>query len=267
MKTDNRLLIVFFLIFTFLSIIIQTLIINQESFINGSKVLGLILMWLPGIAAIITLLVYKKGLGSIGWKIGAFKYYFISYILPILYFGIPLIICIVVCDIVFSEKQLSLNILLMLTIIPITNILGSLGEEIGWRGFLLPNLYRKFSFNKVSLIIGLIWAVWHFPLIIFTDLNAGSNVWLYLITFSIYTVSITYAYNWIWLKSKSIWAVSLLHGVNNSIALNINSIIEKKDNLFELLSGDNGIITPIICILIAIIFSRLKSWESRINII
>lgn len=79
MKIENKLLVVFFSIFSISSIVIQVLIIGQESFIQGSKILGLILMWLPGISAITTLLIYKIGLTSIGWKIGTLKYHIIGY--------------------------------------------------------------------------------------------------------------------------------------------------------------------------------------------
>lgn len=40
-------------------------------------------------------------------------------------------------------------------------ILGSIGEEIGWRGFLLPQLHRTHSLFVSSVIIGLLWGVWH----------------------------------------------------------------------------------------------------------
>lgn len=40
---------------------------------------------------------------------------------------------------------------------------GPLGEELGWRGFLLPRLLDKCSPLKASLILGLVWGVWHMP--------------------------------------------------------------------------------------------------------
>ena len=39
----------------------------------------------------------------------------------------------------------------------------TVGEEYGWRGFLLPRLMRNFSVLNSSIILGLIWGVWHFP--------------------------------------------------------------------------------------------------------
>jgi len=46
---------------------------------------------------------------------------------------------------------------------------GSLGEEIGWRGFLLPALLERMSPLWASLVLGMMWGVWHLPI----DLYAG----------------------------------------------------------------------------------------------
>ena len=51
----------------------------------------------------------------------------------------------------------------------------SLGEELGWRGFLFPRLQQRFGFHGACLISGLIWAVWHYPEILWTDFKAGTN--------------------------------------------------------------------------------------------
>ena len=48
---------------------------------------------------------------------------------------------------------------------PIVNIIACLGEEVGWRGFLLPNLLEKFTPIKATLLTGFIWGVWHAPMI------------------------------------------------------------------------------------------------------
>ncbi len=46
----------------------------------------------------------------------------------------------------------------------ITLIGGPLGEEFGWRGFALQNLQSKYSPIVASVIIGIVWALWHLPL-------------------------------------------------------------------------------------------------------
>ncbi|UCC50697.1 MAG: CPBP family intramembrane metalloprotease [Anaerolineaceae bacterium] len=54
--------------------------------------------------------------------------------------------------------------------------LPALGEEIGWRGFMVPQLAKLTSFNKTALIGGVIWGIWHVPIIIFGGYNNGAPV-------------------------------------------------------------------------------------------
>jgi len=58
---------------------------------------------------------------------------------------------------------ISVFILVQATLGVLISCLTALGEEIGWRGFLVPQLASVTSFTKTALISGLIWAVWHYP--------------------------------------------------------------------------------------------------------
>jgi membrane protease YdiL (CAAX protease family) len=46
----------------------------------------------------------------------------------------------------------------------VTFLFGPLGEEFGWRGFLLPRLIQRFSVLAACFLVGIVWAVWHWPL-------------------------------------------------------------------------------------------------------
>jgi membrane protease YdiL (CAAX protease family) len=50
-------------------------------------------------------------------------------------------------------------------------VTGPLGEEFGWRGYLLPRLLQRYSPLKSALVLGVIWGVWHFPLYYHTFLH------------------------------------------------------------------------------------------------
>jgi hypothetical protein len=65
----------------------------------------------------------------------------------------------------------------MMTVATIPAIARALGEEIGWRGFLVPELAKVSSFAAVGLISGSLWALWHAPMILFSHYNEGTPAW------------------------------------------------------------------------------------------
>src|SRR5262249_58446417 len=70
---------------------------------------------------------------------------------------------------------IALYFLVVATIGVIQNCATTLGEEIGWRGFLVPELAKRYSFTATSVLSGVIWALWHVPIIVFSGYNAGTG--------------------------------------------------------------------------------------------
>src|ERR1700751_4759596 len=97
----------------------------------------------------------------------------------------------------------------------IQNLSMKIGEEIGWRGFLVQELIKQMSFTKASLLSGFIWAAWHSPLLLFADYNAGTNRWYALGCSSLTVLSISIMLAWLRLKSESVWPPALLHASHN----------------------------------------------------
>ena len=91
----------------------------------------------------------------------------------------------------------------------------ALGEELGWRGFLVPELAKVTSFTKVALISGVGWAVWHYPILLFADYNAGTPAWYGLTCFTVMVLGISFPFAWMRLKSGSTWTGMLLHASHN----------------------------------------------------
>ncbi|HCC36969.1 MAG TPA: CPBP family intramembrane metalloprotease domain-containing protein [Treponema sp.] len=96
------------------------------------------------------------------------------------------------------------------------NAVFAFGEELGWRGYLLKALKDK-KFLPVSLITGVVWALWHFPLIC-----AGHNYPEHPVAgvgmMIIFCVLLTPPMTYIVIKSKSVITAAIFHGSNNAIA-------------------------------------------------
>jgi uncharacterized protein len=97
----------------------------------------------------------------------------------------------------------------------IMRIATALAEEIGWRGFLVPELAKQMSFTKLSVLSGIIWAAWHAPLLLLADYNAGTNRWYAMTCFAVMIVSSSFIFAWQRLKSASLWPTAVLHASHN----------------------------------------------------
>jgi uncharacterized protein len=89
------------------------------------------------------------------------------------------------------------------------------GEEFGWRGFLQRRLFPN-SLAASSLATGLIWAVWHYPLIL-RGYNYPDQPVLGAALFTVFTVLLSYIFGWFYRRSGSIWCNSLAHAATNAV--------------------------------------------------
>ncbi len=110
---------------------------------------------------------------------------------------------------------LTLFILLTATLGMVGKTSRALGEEIGWRGFLVPELSKVVGFSGVGIISGLMWAAYHFPVLIFADYNAGTSAWYGLSCFTVMVVADSFILAWLTLRSRSLWPAAILHGSHN----------------------------------------------------
>jgi membrane protease YdiL (CAAX protease family) len=93
---------------------------------------------------------------------------------------------------------------------------GGGNEELGWRGFALPALQERTDALTASVVIGVVWAVWHLPIFVFGVLSYGSlsAVPAYIVN----VVGISVVFTWLYNESgPSILPVMVLHGMNNAV--------------------------------------------------
>lgn len=76
-----------------------------------------------------------------------------------------------------------------------TLTLGASGEELGWRGFLLPRLLGRFSPLMAALVLGIVWAIWHIPAFLVSTLTQSSLAFpVFLLTVICLSVFMTWIY-------------------------------------------------------------------------
>ncbi|MEO1418697.1 MAG: CPBP family intramembrane glutamic endopeptidase [Bacteroidota bacterium] len=133
--------------------------------------------------------------------------------------------------------------------------IGPVGEEIGWRGYLLERMLQKYSPLQTNVTLGGIWAFWHLPIILFfpefrDDFSIGVFLLLYPLLTILLTTMMTNFWNW---TNGSIFIAIWVHSLVN-ILLNYggNAIwIEDDANLHP------NIISLIVFAIAAIISSLI----------
>jgi membrane protease YdiL (CAAX protease family) len=90
------------------------------------------------------------------------------------------------------------------------------GEEMGWRGYILPRLQAKYNALTASLILGVIWSVWHLPKFLGTGTSGGRSFsW-----FTVFCMAAAVLYTWLYNNSRgSLLLVTLLHAINNTAGM------------------------------------------------
>ena len=120
----------------------------------------------------------------------------------------------------FSANELLLISVLQVMIIgPIINVIPTMGEELGWRGYLLPKLRVLFSDRAALVITGAIWGVWHTPVIIMGH-NYGTSYagypWLGILAMIVFCVSLGVVEGYISIKLDSAIPAAMIHSAGNA---------------------------------------------------
>lgn len=211
----------------------------------------------PAIAAIITSLIFFKNIRDFGWRLGKIKYLIEAYIIPIIYAFIAYGIFWIVGVGTFTWN-LPQNLILFVIIGSISTVIPVLGEEIGWRGFLVPQMAKITTFTQVGLITGVIWAVWHFPALIFGGYYADVPLWYALPLFTLLVIGSSFISAWFRLKSGSLWPVVLLHTSHNFYIQNLFDPLILNTGLTKYLVGETGTLLVGIVLIFAFMLWKMR---------
>lgn len=165
----------------------------------------MLFMWGPGISAILMLTFLYKNT-----KPSRYKIFSGGYVANIIAYYFPMLIFVAIFNKSLDYKQ----IIFFVTLYHLAGFFITLGEELGWRGYLQPNLNAAPTIKRF-LIIGIMWEMWHIPMRVGALYN-GANV-LYIIFFSIGSLLIAYLIGVFVEKTKSVSIAVSLHVSFNSL--------------------------------------------------
>lgn len=234
MASRGKQILVFLILAFGFSCLPYYLIIHSGHLRVGNGMGGALIMWCPALAALVTCALLRIDVARLGWKWRPTRYQVWSYVIPILY-ALPVYVAawaLIRGSFAFSDfaKQTgtafgfphhptTATLLLAIpaygTVGVISGMARALGEEIGWRGFLFPRLAAQAGFTWGCVLTGCIWAVWHYPVLLFADYNAGTPPAYALACFTLMVIAAAFIWGWLRLKSDSLWTSVILHASHN----------------------------------------------------
>jgi uncharacterized protein len=111
---------------------------------------------------------------------------------------------------------------------------GPLAEDIGWRGYILPKMREQMTALHASLIIGVIWAIWHLPYFIFPAWHgAVGNVPFFWFVLSTTSWSVLFA--WVYVNTESILMPVLFHAAINTTLGTLGVLGQSNGDLIPLM--------------------------------
>jgi membrane protease YdiL (CAAX protease family) len=114
-----------------------------------------------------------------------------------------------------------LGAILMHTVAFVIPIL--LFEELGWRGFLVPELAKFQSFGRVALVRGVVLALFHYPFLLVPAYAEVPVTVSGVLAFTVGIVAAAFPLAWLRLRSGSVWPVVLAHSAHNTMAHDVMS--------------------------------------------
>jgi len=149
------------------------------------------------------------------------------------------------------------SVLVLLVFGALSDLKYAAGEEIGWRGYMLTRLVDS-GVPAPILISGLIWGLWHTPLILSGQYASGRYPILSTGLFLVGIVAGGYVFAWLRLSSGSIWPCIWAHGAWNAV---IQGAFDRSTSGPSMWVGESGVLTSAMLILFAVVLYR--AWPLR----
>jgi membrane protease YdiL (CAAX protease family) len=235
--------------------------------IDDSSALGAVaafsMAFVPGLAAIVVRLLSSGGLRGLGWGRGATSRSVLAacWLAPVGLFAVAYGIVWAVGAGDVSPDGLAEDGMPA----PVAAIVGltagvagftllALGEEVGWRGLLVPRLAETMSLQRVALVSGVAWTAFHVPLMLLVDgYVEGVPTGYAVAMFAIGTLALSLPLAWIRLRTRSVWAPAVLHAAYNAALYLVADPLTADTGDTDWFAGESGaVVTAVTVVAVAL---------------
>jgi uncharacterized protein len=257
MRPAGRPIFTFLVLLALLSTVPDALLLITHD-VAGGLYMSLF-MWTPGLAAIITCAIHRLDVGVLGWNWRTARHKTYSYVLPLAYI-VPVYVA--TWLLIRGSFNLApylangaeavgfpgwprlatfwLDIPLLLTFGVFSRFPNTLGEELGWRGFLLPQLSRQYGFTTGCFVTGVVWALWHYPLLFAFGYFSRNHAFWQIAFFTIMVIGSSFVIGWLRFKTDSLWPCVLLHASHNVFLQTIFNPLTAPVGKVPIVTGEFG---------------------------
>lgn len=225
----------------------EALIIANGGVRNFGLLWIVALMCIPGAFSIVLRLILNSGFGDVGFRIGKGRYYLYAVAVPLL---LALLVGLIstILDIrnfsPVSPEQLTQLGPVLLSVLGL-GLIGAFGEELGWRGFLLPKMISG-GVKNPYLVSGLVWASWHLPLIAFGGFYQADNALLMALIYGVGIIAMSFVFSELRVRSGSVWVAAIVYAAHNfffqfAVPVLLLTVPGSRSDLWDMVTGDTGL--------------------------
>ena len=266
-------LAVYFAVLIPLSVALEAVMIAHRS-------IGLapLLMWVPALASVVARSVLREGVHDVSFRLGGRRTLpslgaalLFANLVGVLAYGTAWLTGLVEFTAPTSSPgampaggsavvHLAVTLLVGNTLLTLLGVVTALGEEIGWRGYMLTRLIDA-QVPRPVLVSGVIWSTWHLPPVIAGLYAVGPNVALSAVVFVVTATALAFVLARLRLASGSLWPAVVLHAGWNAVILSVFDRFSTGANA-TLWIGESGILVAGVTVAFAVVFTR-GPWPIR----
>ena len=133
----------------------------------------------------------------------------------------------------------------------------AMGEEIGWRGYMLPRLLAAAGVLPAMLVVGFLHGVWHMPLLLGTPYYHGAGNPVVVVPMFLATLTLAgVVFGWLRLASGSVWPVAVAHAAWNFVWNILAEMTQGPSDTLEYVAGESGILPLAGLVVVAALLMR-----------